>query len=149
MRIFKQGKKVAQKKEAQVIKPTTNPPIDRPIERHECSICGDVFPTADELSKHFPNHKELFESIEKKLGKGEKRNLGETIKFEDYLSFQHTEATASDLETLIMTEAGIRSWGRRKEFMGMKWIGVIIGGVLGLVIVVYIMMELMPGLFGG
>ena len=127
---------------------TSSTPPGEPIERHECTVCGKTLPTADALSKHFPDHKELFESITKTVGKGEMRELGETIKLEDYLSFQHTEATASDLETLILTEAGIRSWGRRKEFTGMKWVGVLIAGALGLVIVIYIMMELMPGLFG-
>ena len=125
---------------------STIPP--KPTKRSECTVCGKTFPTADALSAHFPSHKELFESITKTVGTGEMRELGETIKVEDYLSFQHTEATASDLETLILTEAGIRSWGRRKEFTGMKWVGVLIAGALGLVIVIYIMMELMPGLFG-
>ena len=75
------------------------------------------------------------------------RIVGETDSFEAYNAFQKREVTASDLESLIMLERAIMKGEQRKpgESNPMKWVTVLIGGGIGLVIVLFLAKDL--GLF--
>lgn len=64
------------------------------------------------------------------------KEIGRTISMEDYNLFQHTETTASDLESLVMLERAIAKGEQRAggEINVMKWVAGI--SVLSIVLVI-------------
>lgn len=63
--------------------------------------------------------------------------------FEDYLTFQRSQATSADLESLVTFERALQS-GERIVSQGFlsKWIIPLIVGGIGLVVVVYLLKTL-------
>jgi len=84
---------------------------------------------------------------EKKDNPEGERILGSTVSFEDYNLFQRTEATASDLESLVMLERAIAKGEIRKpgEFNVGKWVGA--GCIIMIVAVICLYLAKDFGLF--
>lgn len=74
--------------------------------------------------------------------------VGETVSFEDYAMFQQSEATATDLESLVMLERAIakgevRAGTPKAVTYAIAAVIVIIGVVVG----IYVLRSAFPGLF--
>ena len=73
--------------------------------------------------------------------------VGETVSLEDYSIFQASEATATDLESLVMLERSLaKSEIRRGVSNIMKYAGFIFVIAIIVVIILYLLPDLLKGL---
>lgn len=73
------------------------------------------------------------------------RVIAHTVSADDYKHFQESEARASDLDSLIMTERSIAKGERPRGAPVMQYVGAILALLIGGVIAWYIFQEIVLG----
>lgn len=73
------------------------------------------------------------------------RVIAHTVSADDYKHFQESEARASDLDSLIMTERSIAKGERPRGAPVGQWVGAILALLIGGIIAWYIFQEVVLG----